>query len=78
MTIKIKPNSENFDGEAKFAVNNDYDGKLSNEDKNSWKAKRKLSPAAIGLITTLSIFSIIGTLIPLIILIYRKRTTKTK
>ena len=78
MTLKIKPNSENFDGEAKITVNNDYDGKLSTEDKNSWKSKRKLSPAAIGLITTLSIFSLIGTLIPLIIFIYRKRTTKTK
>ena len=78
LTLKIKPNSENFDGEAKFTVNNDYDGKLSTEDKNSWKAKRKLSPAAIGIITTLSIFSLIGTLIPLIIFIYRKRTTKTK
>lgn len=78
LTLKIKPNSENFDGEARFTVNNDYDGKLSTEDKNSWKAKRKLSPAAVGLITTLSIFSLIGTLIPLIIFIYRKRTTKTK
>ena len=78
LTLKIKPNSENFDGEARFTVNNDYDGKLSTEDKNSWKAKRKLSPVAIGLITTLSIFSLIGTLIPLIIFIYRKRTTKTK
>lgn len=78
LTFKIKPNSENFDGETKFTVNNEYDGKLSVEDKNSWKAQRKLSPVAIGLITTLSIFSLIGTLIPLIIFIYRKRTTKTK
>ena len=42
LTLKIKPNPENFDGEAKFTVNNEYDGKLTTEDKNSWKAKRKL------------------------------------
>ena len=78
LTFKLKPTNENYEGESKFNVINDFDGNLSTKDKNSWKQTRKLSSIAIGLITTISIFTFIGMLISLIILIYRRRTRKTK
>ena len=78
LTLTIKPSNDSCEGETKLKVINDFDGDLSKTEDKRWKQKPKLNALSIGLITTFSLLGFIGLIIPLIILIYRKKSAKIK
>ncbi|MBN4089696.1 Mbov_0399 family ICE element protein [Mycoplasma enhydrae] len=77
LDLKIKSKGSKTTESTSFKVINNFDGELTSQDKKNWVTPKPLSPLAIALIATGSTIGLIS-IVLLSLLIYRRKTAKTK